>query len=277
MEQITWQNYERLVKDVYKTLGQASDVEIECWGANCRIKDRDGISRQIDVVTKHSDGVNQYRTLISCKNWDRKVGSPHVTEMAKLVDDTDANKGVIVSAKGFSEPAKKKAEANGIGLVELRRPMDKDWEGLIRRIHIRIVMTIPRITDLRLNLRAEGKVAEGTYGGFADARKMIIKESDQRTRSLAEILDPVMNTAAEGEQQIEFPPGTVIENEDDQEWMGNGCPIRSLEFKLEHSVSENQVAVDAADNVYMVMEAIFEGRKFTITNDGELVERGSYQ
>ena len=277
MEQITWQDYERLVKDIYETLGQATGVEIECWGAKCRIKDRDGISRQIDVVTKHSDGVNQYRTLISCKNWDRKIGSAHVTEMAKLVDDTDANKGVIVSAKGFSEPAKKKAEANGIGLVELRRPIDKDWEGLIRRIQIRIVMTMPRITDLRLNLKAEGKVAKGTYGDFADARKIIVKESDQRTRSLAEILDPVMNTAAEGEQQIEFPSGSVIENEDDQEWMGNGCPITSLEFKVEHSVSENQVAVDAADNVYMVMEAIFEGRKFTITNDGELVERGSYQ
>ena len=277
MEQITWQNYERLVKDIYETLGQATGVEIECWGAKCRIKDRDGIFRQIDVVTKHSDGVNQYRTLISCKNWDRKIGSTHVTEMAKLIDDTDANKGVIVSAKGFYEPAKKKAEANGIGLVELRRPMDKDWEGLIRRIHIRIVMTMPHITDLRLNLKAEGAVAKGTYGGFADARKMIIKESDQSTRSLAEILEPVMNTAAEGEQQIEFPPGTAIENEDDQEWMGNGCPIRSLEFKLEHSVSENQVAVDAADNVYMFMEAVFEGRKFTITNNGELVERGSYQ
>ena len=155
--------------------------------------------------------------------------------------------------------------------------MDKDWEELIRRIQIRIVMTMPRITDLRLNLKAEGKVAKGTYGDFADARKIIVKESDQRTRSLAEILDPVMNTAAEGEQQIEFPSGSVIENEDDQEWMGNGCPITSLEFKVEHSVSENQVAVDAADNVYMVMEAIFEGRKFTITNDGELVERGSYQ
>ena len=277
MEQITWQDYERLVKDIYETLGQATGVEIECWGAKCRIKDRDGIFRQIDVVTKHSDGVNQYRTLISCKNWERKIGSAHVTEMAKLIDDTDANKGVIVSAKGFSLPAKKKAEANGIGLVELRRPMDRDWEGLIRRVHIRIVMTMPHITDLRLNLKAEDTVAKGTYSDFADARKMIIKESDQSTRSLAEILEPVMNTAAEGEQQIEFPPGTVIENEDDQEWMGNGCPIRSLEFKLEHSVSENQVAVDAADNVYMVMEAVFEGRKFAITNDGELVERGSYQ
>jgi len=273
MEQITWQNYERLVKDIYETLGKAAGVEIECWGAKCKIKDRDGICRQIDVVTKHSDGVNQYRTLISCKNWDRKIGSPHVTEMAKLVDDTDANKGVIVSAKGFSEPARKKAKANGIGLVELRRPMDTDWEGLIRQIHIRIVMTMPRITDLRLNLKAEGMVAKGTYDGFADARKIIVKESDQRTRSLAEILEPVMNSGAEGEQQIEFTPGTVIENEDDQEWLVNGCPIRSLEFRLEHHVSEKQVAVDAADNVYMVMEAIFEGRKFTITNDGELVER----
>ena len=276
MEQITWQNYERLVKDIYETLGRASGVEIECWGAKCRIKDRDGICRQIDVVTKHSDGINQYRTLISCKNWDRKIGSPHVTEMAKLVDDTDANKGVIVSAKGFFEPAKKKAEANGIGLVELRRPMDKDWEGLIRRIHIRFVITTPHITDLRLNLKTEGKVTSGTYGGSADARKIIVKESGQRTRSLAEILEPVMNTASEGEQQIEFPPGTIIENEDDREWMGNGCSIKSLEFKLEHNVSENKVAVDAADNVYMVMEAIFEGRKFAITNDGELVERGRY-
>lgn len=224
MEQITWQEYERLVKDIYEALGQAAGVEIECWGAKCRIKDRDGIFRQIDVVTKHSDGVNQYRTLISCKNWNRKIGSAHVTEMAKLVDDTDANKGVIVSAKGFSEPAKQKAEANGIGLVELRRPMDKDWEGLIRRIQIRIVMTMPRITDLRLNPKAEGKVAKGTYGDFADARKIIAKESDQRTRSLAEIFEPVMNTAAEGEQQIEFPQALLSKTKTTRNGWGMAAP-----------------------------------------------------
>ena len=29
---IPWQDYEELVKDIYQALGQASGVTVECWG-----------------------------------------------------------------------------------------------------------------------------------------------------------------------------------------------------------------------------------------------------
>ena len=32
--------YERIVKEIYETLGKADGVTIECWGASCKVQGR---------------------------------------------------------------------------------------------------------------------------------------------------------------------------------------------------------------------------------------------
>ena len=77
---IRWQDYEELVKDIYEALGQANGVTIECWGRSCKVDGPPGVFHQIDVLTTHSDGLHQYRTAISCKNWNKKAGIPIVRD-----------------------------------------------------------------------------------------------------------------------------------------------------------------------------------------------------
>ena len=100
-DDIRWQDYEELVKDIYQALGQANGVIIECWGSSCRVEGPPGVYHQIDVLTSHSDGLHQYRTAISCKHWNERVGIPVVREIAQIVDDARLSKGVIVSKMGF--------------------------------------------------------------------------------------------------------------------------------------------------------------------------------
>ena len=133
---IRWQDYEELVKDIYQALGRANGVTIECWGSSCKVEGPPGVFHQIDVLTRHGDGLHQYRTAISCKNWKSKVGLSIVRDFAQIVQDARLSKGVIVSKMGFTGPAKTLAEAKNIGLVELRKPVDSDWDGYIREIHI---------------------------------------------------------------------------------------------------------------------------------------------
>ena len=132
-DDIRWQDYEELVKDIYQALGQASGVTVECWGSSCKVEGPPGVFRQIDVLTRHSDGLHQYRTAISCKYWNNKVGTPIVTEFAKIVQDAGLNKGVIVSKMGFTAPAKTYAESKKVELVELRKPVDKAGMAISKR------------------------------------------------------------------------------------------------------------------------------------------------
>ena len=69
-DDVRWQDYEELVKDIYLALGQTIGVTIECWGSSCRVEGPPGVSNQIDVLTSHSDGLHQYTTAISCKYWN---------------------------------------------------------------------------------------------------------------------------------------------------------------------------------------------------------------
>jgi len=167
-DDIRWQDYEELVKDIYQALGRANGVTIECWGSSCRVEGPPGVYHQIDVLTSHSDGLHQYRTAISCKNWNKRVGIPIVREFAQIIDDARLNKGVIVSKMGFTAPAKVYAESKGIGLVELRRPLDKDWDGYIREIHITLMMDRTEIYDVQFQLTApkpgpgEDAIQDGT-------------------------------------------------------------------------------------------------------------------
>ena len=54
-------------------------------------------------------------------------------DFAQILQDANLNKCVIVSKMGFTGPGRSYAESKNIGLVELRKPLDKDWDGYIER------------------------------------------------------------------------------------------------------------------------------------------------
>ena len=149
---LKWQDYEELVKDIYQVLGRADGVTIECWGPTCKVEGPPGVFHQIDVLTRHTAGLHEYRTAIECKNWNRKVGPSVVREIAQIVQDTGLDKGVVVSKMGFSDQAKTLARSHNIGLVELRRPVDRDWEGYIRVVPVIVTMVPSPIYRVRLNI-----------------------------------------------------------------------------------------------------------------------------
>ncbi len=69
---LDWKKYESITKYIYETLGNESGVAIEGYGNNCKVEGKSGDNHQIDVLTKHSDGIHNYRTAIECKYWKKK-------------------------------------------------------------------------------------------------------------------------------------------------------------------------------------------------------------
>ena len=279
-DEVRWQDYEELVKDIYQALGQAQGVSIECWGSSCRVEGPPGVFHQIDVLTTHNDGLHRYRTAISCKNWNKKVGIPIVREFAQIVDDTKLSKGVIVSKLGFTGPAVAYAESKGIGLVELRKPLDRDWDGYVRVVRGTIVMDQTQVYDLHFHLIApKPDPGDEVYqGGPIDwpihLNQILIDIPGCEPEPLQRLVDEEWSRDEEKvEYEIQFPEGSVLLAPHYPGYPAHGYSITGASFKVRFNPPlVREIVVRADDRIYMIMESLFDGRRFTITNNGEIIE-----
>lgn len=118
--EIDWKSYESLTKYIYETLRKDYNINIEGYGNNCRIKGISGVIHQIDVLTSEVDGIHTYRTAIECKYWKNKVNKDTVMKLLSIINDTDIQRGIIISKNGFTADAQKFAEHHNIKIVQLR-------------------------------------------------------------------------------------------------------------------------------------------------------------
>ncbi len=155
-----WKLYEKQIYAKLKT-GVAADAEVTFdERGSQRLPGRfSGVDRQIDVIVRGTfAGFPDIQTMIvDCKLVRRRLDVTHVEAFAGLLDDVNVTLGLLVTAEGFSEAAKRRAAAiRGMELdvVELdelqkwlpRRPVvgrtagastatlsHRDDEGVIRR------------------------------------------------------------------------------------------------------------------------------------------------
>ncbi len=279
-DEIRWQDYEELVKDIYEVLGRANGVTIECWGSSCRVEGPPGVFHQIDVLTVHSDGLHQYRTAISCKNWNKKVGIPIVREFSQIIADARLSKGVMVSKMGFTGPAMAYAEAKSIGLVELRRPLDKDWDGYIKEVHITLMLDQTEIHDVNFNITApKPGPGEEVYRGGPIHWPLLLNQifigiPGQEAETFQKLADDEWSKDEEKEvYNLQFPEGSILTVPDFPDYPAHDYSITGATFKVRSNppITE-EIVVRADEHIYMIMESLFDGRRFTIAKDGQITE-----
>lgn len=107
-------SFEKAVSHVQKLMGRNTKVNHNEW-----LQDRLGQRRQFDVVIRGKLGGHELIGVIECKNWKRRVGTPEVDAFVTKTRDLNANFALIVSKKGFTKPALKKAKDHGVGTFSL--------------------------------------------------------------------------------------------------------------------------------------------------------------
>lgn len=275
-----WENYEALVRDVYVALGRAEGVTIECWGRKCKVQTVGGVQRQVDVLTKHRGGCHTYRTAISCKWWNTRVGVAHVSDFALIVQDASLDMGIIVSKMGFTKPAQALAAAKGIGLVVLRKPLDADWEGSIKRICGEITYELPPRYSYGLRMTKQGpepaqlEDQERSAALLGSPDRFVIAEPDGTGRTLLERVSAACPEPQDGtEFVIKFPVGTKLSLPDAPDHPADGACVHEVSVQIQvPPPMMSTVDIDAEDRVYMIMESVFDGTRYNITDDGEIIE-----
>ncbi len=274
---LQWHDYEELVKDIYEALGRAHGVTIECWGMACRVRGRSGVWHQIDVLTTHIAGLHQYRTAVSCKYWNRNVGKAEVVEFAKVLEDARLNKGVIVSKLGFTRDAQKFAKFEGIGLVELRKPLDSDWDGHITEVHGTLVVDVGLSAE---NVRF--RLAEPESGAAGGPTRLLTGDvlvcvPGQEPKTFRDLVYEERSKYPDREAyDVQFPEGSKLQILNQPEYLPEGFALDGVSFTvIDIPPLTTELAVRADDHIYMIMESIFDGRRFTLTGDGEIIENES--
>lgn len=133
---LDWKTYESITKYIYETLGSKTGVKVLGYGSNCKIVGKSGVYHQIDILTSHSDGIHSYRTAIECKYWKEKISKETVMKISNILEDTNIEKGVIVSKNGFTKDGAEFAKYKNISLVELKEIDETDQERKQRQLQI---------------------------------------------------------------------------------------------------------------------------------------------
>ena len=272
--EVMWQSYEELVKDIYMALGQMHGVSVEGWGWNCKIVGKSGALHQVDVLTKHGDGLHEYRTAIECKYWNKKVSKEAITKLKYIVEDASISKGIVVSKMGFTDSAKAVALDSNIGLVELREPLDSDWKGRVREFCFKINLKRIRLKDVQFHCRGEVSSGDILESMFSNDIYVNLAGSGRLICFDDVIIEPVEGRRS----RIDFDDGSFIVIPKDENHRANGCGIVGVSYDVVFDYSMlKEWTVNVKDCVYMIMESIFDNRHYTLTVDGVLHEDNLYE
>lgn len=146
--------YEQFVRDIFETLLRAQGLETVKVEHDVQVP---GISRprQVDVYWEYRLGGVLHRVVINCKRYANAVEVGDVEQMRGVLADMPGAQGVIATTVGYQQGAVDFAKTHGIGLKVIRKPVDADWDGMLREIQLEIRVTSPTPLGVDVQLDKE--------------------------------------------------------------------------------------------------------------------------
>jgi hypothetical protein len=270
---MNWENYEEIVKSIYEKLGAEKGVRVICYGRDCNVTGKSGVSHQVDVLLEHSDGIHTYRTAVECKYWDTRRPKDDVTKLAEILEDAQIHKGVIVSKVGFTDDAEAFARYKNIDLVELRQPTDADWKGRVKDIHLNLICRVPITTDFRMDIVDDDPQPSVMTSQAADTSALVIVEPNRPKKTIREIINEMISSAdaISAEPKLLrriFAAGTIAAN-----LFGRSeAKIAAIQFMLAFEDIEESSVIRGENHVAMIMRSLFDKRRFIISPEGDIRE-----
>jgi len=108
-----WKDFEKLAESIFKLLNK--DPKYTEVIHDVKVQGKHG-KRQVDVLVKHENCGFQSITAIECKHYKGNVSIGVIDKFHSSLLDINANKGILITNKGFSSQAIAKAKHYGISL-----------------------------------------------------------------------------------------------------------------------------------------------------------------
>ncbi len=271
---LDWKMYEDITKYIYEMLGSKYGIKIVGHGNKFRILGKSGVKHQIDVLTEQVVDDKVYRTAIECKYVTKKVTKEIVMKLRAEMDDADIASGIIVCKSGYTKDTLIYAKHQGIKLVTLKE-LEEGGDQTVSLATLEFVMnfTLTRPTIVSID-----------FGTF------IISDPDEIYRcyinGYATLLTPTGSNIPMKDYIFKF---IDVMHEENQPWKTRILNCGELKAKLVRAHHEDQdinkiiftgILVktnnhsrrffDLVDQVWMIMEEIFEENAYNLTKNGIL-------
>lgn len=186
--------YEKLVREIYQTLLDATEPRTVKVEHDVKLRGRSGCEHQVDVYWEFGSGRETYKTVIECKHYAKELKVGIVRDFFGVLHDVGDVKGIIVTTRGYQSGAGKFADHYKIGLKLVRPPEDADWEGRLRKLVVEGAGYYP--TNVRVwpeldeRWLAEMGISEEQVrtGILATGEHAILDASGRRITTLEEII-----------------------------------------------------------------------------------------
>lgn len=272
--ELDWEEYEAITKYIYESIGARNGVKVKGYGRTCKIKGKSGVKHQIDVLTEQFDGEKQFLTAIECKFAKMKVKKDVVMKLSKIMEDSGIASGIIVCKAGFTRDTLTFAEHEGIKLVELWEAGENDvdfkrtFEIGTGDFNFNVMLSRPKIISIDFGTKTiedEEQIMlmyfvnlHDSNGGWISFGKFVTAFSEGlQTRE-----DPLKTTTIEFPLSrklfCEFPEGQIVADK---------ISITGFLTNSDRSFKRSFVLTD---EVWMIMNELFDKRKLTLSKSGLL-------
>lgn len=275
---LDWKIYESITKYIYEMLGHQSGVTIKGYGSTCKVVGKSGLSHQIDVITSHIHGSHTYETAIECKYRKKKVNKDVVMKLVQVLEDTGISKGIIVSKSGFTRDGIQYAKHKDIGIVHLREYEEKDRPDTAEQIdigtmdlNIKIHVTRPEIVSIDIGDNRKIEINhEFDYFDF-----IVILKNGKQVPFYTYINDfrNVLNRKNDKSEQLtgkyNIPDSKLFKRQTKEQIYLNEIIFTG---QIMESDVQRNLQFNILDKVWLIMKSIFEGRTFTFSDNGLIIE-----
>jgi hypothetical protein len=103
-----WKEFENFITHLESLLNKNPSASIK---KNTYLNTSNGSRRQIDILLTHNIDRHEFKTVIECKDWKRKVDVDVIESFASKLNAVGAQRGIIVSKTGFTSGSIKESKS----------------------------------------------------------------------------------------------------------------------------------------------------------------------
>jgi len=270
--ELNWEEYEAITKYIYEALGSQQGVKIKCYGRNCKVKGKSGLQHQVDVLTEQFDGERQLLTAIECKYAKKKVTKDVVMKLSKVMEDSGITSGIIVCKAGYTKDTLTFAQHEGIKLVELWEACENDgdfkkmFEIGTANLNFNVKLSRPKITRIDFGAKTienEEQITQMYFVNLHDASgswisfgKFVTAFSEELQTNEDRLKTITMDFPLNRKLFCKFPEGQI------------GADKISIKGFLTNSDQSFKRTFILTDQVWMIMNELFDKRKLTLSKSG---------
>lgn len=106
-----WKDYQEEAAEFFRSLGLEAETDVTIQGARTK--------HDIDVLVKSHHSGFDITWLVECKHWKSKVSKLHVLGLREIVNDTGADRGILLAENGFQSGAIEAAVLTNVHVTSL--------------------------------------------------------------------------------------------------------------------------------------------------------------